>query len=81
VHKTVSVLLIFIGVLLGLLFVVHLFVVHLFSFITNTVGWISSSDWLSLGKRVLTAFIVGALAYKSFTVGRRRLREGAPATE
>jgi hypothetical protein len=75
-HKTVSVLLILIGVLLGLLFLVHLF-----SLITNTVGWISSSDWLSLGKRALTAFIVGALAYKSFTVGRRRLREGAPVTE
>ena len=75
-QKTVSVLLVTIGALLGLLFIVHLF-----SLITNISGWISSSDWLSLGKRFLTTFIVGALAYKSFTVGRRRLREGAAGTE
>lgn len=75
-HKTVSVSLMFIGVFLGLLFVVHLL-----SLITNTVGWISSSDWLSLGKRVLTTFIVGALAFKSFIAGRRRLTEGAAVTE
>lgn len=69
-HKTVSVLLILIGVLLGMLFLVHFS-----ALVTGTVGWISSSDWLSLGKRVLTTFIVGALAYKSFTTGRRRMRE------
>ena len=75
-YKTVSVLLIVIGVLLGLLFLVHLL-----SLITNIAEWISGSDWLSLGKRVLTTFIVGALAYKSYTAGKRRLSEGPPVTE
>ena len=74
-HKSLSVILITIGVLLGLLFLVHFF-----SLVTNIVGWMSDGDWLSLGKRILTTFIVGALGYKSFTVGNLRLKRKAAAT-
>lgn len=75
-YKTISVLLIVVGLLLG-----PLFLLHLFSLTTNIAGWVSSGDWLSFGKRILTTFIVGALAYKSFTVGRRRLKEGTAGTQ
>lgn len=71
-YKSLSVMLIILGVLLGLLFLTHFF-----SLVTNVVVWISAGDWLSLGKRILTTFVFGALGYRSFTAGRRRLREEA----
>lgn len=73
-QKALSVALIIIGALLGLLFLAHFF-----ALVTNTAGWISAGDWLSLGKRILTTFVIGALGYKSFIVGRRRLNEKAEA--
>ena len=67
-HKALSVILIIVGALLG-----PLFLRHFLALVTNAVGWAANGDWLSLGKRALTTFVLGALGYKSLMASRRRL--------
>ncbi len=69
-NKAVGYFLLVLGVALGLLFLVHVL-----SLVTNVVAWLNGADYMSLVKRVLTVFIVGFFAYKSFIVGKRRISD------